>query len=278
MLNEFKKEGHNLPESFIKQKRGKGKKKEIAVSLTQMDIETIQKLPDYESKIDIYWDFKPENFNLKEECFTQEDDKKRINYHLHHLSFAIFKAQKELKSGGRHRSKYFEEIKKDIERKNHSYGFLKNFFKKLHDGEFAPLNSGSLTFLIGNLSNLELKPLRKYFNQKDYRTGDRWEEVNLEKIFDRWIRKEWRVDTEKDRDKAVGKKGDYEELKRHWASRSGSVVDFWLINDPFYTIPPYQNNNNRRPPRCQSLILNPSFLNNKLPGMEGMAQLFARTR
>ena len=46
-------------------------------------------------------------------------------------------------------------------------------------------------------------------------------------------------------------------MEKNW---SGTVVDFWLDIDPNRTIPPYQDNNNRRPPRCQSLIISPAFL------------------
>ena len=43
------------------------------------------------------------------------------------------------------------------------------------------------------------------------------------------------------------------------------IVNFLLQLDPCRTIPPYQDNNNRKPPKCQSLILNPQFLDVHYP-------------
>ena len=54
-------------------------------------------------------------------------------------------------------------------------------------------------------------------------------------------------------------------LKKRWTKHSGGIVDFWMTEAPISTIPPYQDNNNRRPPRCQSLILHAGFLDQKYP-------------
>ena len=184
--------------------------------------------------------------------------------HLHHLTFAIKKTLDELESGSRHRSKYFAEIKSVLENQNHTHNYLKNFCGDLHSKKYKPLNAHKLTHLIGHLSNFELKPLRKYFNNEKHKNDDYWDEAFLSKLFDRWILREWRVNPEKDKDKAKGKSGDYEKLKKKWkdykADKPKTVIDFWLSTCPLLTIPPYQDNNNRRPPRCQSLILNPMFL------------------
>ena len=63
--------------------------------------------------------------------------------------------------------------------------------------------------------------------------------------------------------------GDYGILKTTWqkyysnkkdSKNKDDIVQFFLKTDPFLTIPPYQDNKNRKPPRCQSLILNPEYL------------------
>ena len=228
---------------------------------------------------DKVWDFMASSFDLEKklenaefdppdelEKSTSKSDKKWLKTHLHHLAFALSKTLNELESGGRHRSKYFEEVRGVLENETHTHRYLKTFCRELQSGNYKPFNSEplnveKLTDLIGHLSNLELKPLRKYFNDTRHKKGDYWDEERIKEIFNNWILKQWRVG-EKDKDKVEGKRGDYKELCKDWEDHKGkgTVVDFWLGTDPFRTIPPYQDNNNRRPPRCQSLILNSTFL------------------
>ena len=239
--------------------------------ITQIPPENKQRYKKLKSDI---WNFKPASFTLDK--FENIKEGEKIKTHLHHLAFALYKIKTELEEGGRHRKKYFEEVKQILEEKEHNHNYLKTFCKKLHDGKFAPLNVESLANLIGHLSNLELKPLRKYFNDKKDKKDDCWSEDRLNRIFERWILKEWRVNLKKDKNKnknknkkkAKGEEQDYEKLKEDWENDQGSVINFFLKNNPIYTIPPYQDNNNRRPPRCQSLILNISFLNEKYPKLE----------
>ena len=168
--------------------------------------------------------------------------------------------------------------------------YLDRFCRKLQKDELKNENViikvNDLHKLICHLSNLELKPLRKYFNNKGHKTVDYWDESRLAEKFENWILREWRVNFQKDKKKAEGKVGDYKKLKCKWAElglkdnlsqknkkrwrtlkdqwatkHKGKLIDFWLKTDPFYTIPPYQDSNNRRPPKCQSLILNTEYLN-----------------
>ena len=228
-----------------------------------------------ELKNDI-WKFTSETFSLEKEIdkgnfnLPNDNNKEYLNYqrtHLNHLAFAIDKINNELKSGGRHRSKYFEEVKNVLECKNHTHEYLKRFCKQVQNLKKKDINV-DICKLICHLSNFELKPFRKYFNDIKHRTNDYWDETRLTKIFERWILKEWRINLEKDRDKSKGKKGDYNKLKEQWnqtVKDKTGLISFWLKTDPFLTIPPYQDNNNRRPPRCQSLILNCDFLDRQYP-------------
>ena len=236
------------------------------------------------------WNFKAENFKLEDKDFTPPEPpdenstrKEREGYeravlawkqlHLQHLTFALQKTLNELQSGGRHRRKYFQEVKTVLKNQNHTHGYLKEFCGKLQSG-IKPQNSASsltddsLANLISHLSNLELKPLRKYFNDEKHKEDDYWDELRLNKIFNRWIISEWRINPEKDKQKLEGTRGDYKKLCKYWEEHNGSIVDFLLTTDPFFTIPPYQDNNNRRPPRCQSLVLNPTFLDNCYPAWQ----------
>ena len=246
----------------------------LILYLDQIELETVTTILDsipiteYESERkelnSSIWKFEAEKFELEKADF----DKHFVRSHIHHFAFALYKINDELTSGVRYRGKYFEEIDHVLKRENHTHRYLAEFCNKLQAGEFKPrnrtcLNIEKLSRLIGHLSNLELKPLRKYFDDVQHKNGDVWDGERLSELFGRWILKDWRVDKAKDLDKAEGEKGDYRRLRYRWKSHGSGVVDFWLQEDPYLTIPPYQNNNNRRPPRCQSLILNPDFLDTK---------------
>ena len=211
----------------------------------------------------------PLNVNKKEKVDFEEAKFDWKKLHLQHLAYALHKTLNELESGARHRSKYFNEVEKVLDNENHTYSYLENFRGKLQPCGYQGLDKEKLARLIGHLSNLELKPLRKYFNDKEHQKSDYWNEVLLSDIFECWILKEWRVNLEKDKNKAPVESGDYKKLRKDWyeykKTNPNTVVDFWLKTDPLLTIPPYQDNNNRRPPKCQSLILNPTFLDNKYP-------------
>ena len=218
------------------------------------------------------WYFNPEK-SLSDKAVLSETDKgytveKCRRSHLHHLAFSLYTIYQEFKSGARHRSKYFEEIENVLSSDSHTHKYLLTFCSKLQNGEFKSrneiqINPNSLAKLICHLSNLELKPLRKYFNDTRHRNKDYWDKDRLTMIFNRWILREWRVDVRKDKDKDKNGRGDYEALREKWTKRKVDVISFWLQTDPFFTIPPYQDANNRRPPKCQSLILNPQYLDKK---------------
>ncbi len=228
------------------------------------------------------WNFDAEKFKLEKASFDPietSNNSNRVNKrilqarknwlrtHIHHFAFALHTVIQELSTGARHRSKYFQEIKDTLECVNHQHGYLNSFCTRLHSGEFRIQNGTSLTpqslaNLIGHLSNLELKPLRKYFNEKRHKQGDYWDRSRLKDQFEHWILREWRVNPEKDLDKAPGAEYDYQKLRSICKAHQGSVVEFWLEQSPLFTIPPYQDKNNRRPPKCQSLVLNTEFLDN----------------
>lgn len=236
--------------------------------------EMVQKFPE---NLDV-WDFNLTNFDLEknEEKLEDENGKDYIKTHIHHFAFAVYNIKKELDSGSRHRSKYFEEVAEVLRATNHTEPYLKQFCEDLHSGNYTGLNVETLTNLLGNISNLELKPLRKYFNDINHAKGDYWNEQRFAEYYCRWILGEWRVGT-KDKDKLAGGKYNYKELCTHIKTKVGTIQDIknnqakgsvieCLINlEPCKTIPPYQDNNNRKPPKCQSLILNPAFLDNAYP-------------
>ena len=194
---------------------------------------------------------------------------------------------KSLLSGARHRYEYFNEIRdalnasRETREKTTYPKYLSSFCVNLQNGAYKGLDPEKLSRLIGHLSNMELKPLRKYFKDSSYVEGDKWSALKLQYLFGKWILREWRVG-EKDKDKQAGAKSDYVKLKEMWRpyilkTRSYRALkghldilfsdgfNFFLNKDPVYTVPPYQDNNNRRPPKCQSLILSTSYLNTRYP-------------
>lgn len=272
--------------------RYSGREKEIKNSLSAQEKNWNFDIASF--KLEDTQDEKKKKKHFYENDKDDKDARPNIKVHLQHLAFALHRIHEELESGGRHRSKYFEEVESVLIANDHRHSYLKNFYKQLCDGKFAPLNEEvpineevqinkkasttrkKITNLIGHISNLELKPLRKYFNNIDHKAGDLWQEERIAHLFERWILREWRVDKEnKDKLKQEGKPGDYKKLKKLWKDfkeknnnkekNNKQVVNFWLETDPNLTIPPYQDNNNRRPPKCQSLILNPQYLTDKYP-------------
>lgn len=243
-------------------------------SLSNDQLETLRKnlpavdLNEYKNSI---WNFNISNFNLDNEKLIEKLEAGDISAHLHHLGYALQNIKKELDEGSRHRSKYFEEVASVLLEQNHKEEYLRSFCQNLHAGKYINLNVKKLVNLIGNLSNLELKPLRKYFNDKAHTQADYWDEQKFAQTYCRWILGEWRVGS-KDKDKKDGAKYSYKklcnDLKREVGTTQnikGSIIEFLTELDPCRTIPPYQDNNNRKPPKCQSLILNPKFLDTKYP-------------
>ncbi len=170
----------------------------------------------------------------------------------------------------RHRRCYFEEIKKILTTTNYPHRYLKHFCQKLHTGKFKGLDEKKLANLIGHLNNLELKPLRWYFNDKRHSQGDYWDKNRLQEIFIHWVINTWRIDKQKDnqhdnqKEKKTNGEYNYRKLKNNLQHQE-DIIEFFLTTDPKRAIPPYQDNNNRHPPRCQSLLLNRKFLDDHYP-------------
>ena len=226
-------------------------------------------VPDYTAKTKVrknsLWDFDESSCNIDKLNLSDPDKKEYDKSHIHHLAYALYTVHDELESGGRHRKKYFDEVREVLSCKDHTHGYLKRFCSSLQGGKYSGTSPKTLTNLIGHISNLELKPLRKYFNDKAHCGGDFWDEARLRGCFKRWLLWEWRANPDTNREKQPGKPQDYLALKKRWTKHSGGIVDFWMTEAPISTIPPYQDNNNRRPPRCQSLILHSGFLDKKYP-------------
>jgi hypothetical protein len=82
-------------------------------------------------------------------------------------------------SGGhKHRKEYLANISADI------HAFWDTTLSPLKD---TPLDSAQFSNLVGHISNIQLRCLRKYFNDKAWTTGDRWDEAKLADTFTRYV-------------------------------------------------------------------------------------------
>lgn len=270
---------------------------DLTKDIIQINYQQIQKkLPDFEKQIEgvkqqqkennqSIWNF---NFSKFESNPRNEKGLKecRAQTHLHHFCYAVYKINNEIISGGRHRSKFFDEIKEDLNKFNtddflndKDLGFkiksgketkekaknpqyLKDFILAINEN--TKLDTDKLYQLVCHISNFELKPLRAYFNNKN---GDKLDRKNLSKIASRWFVKHWIVTLSKDKQKKVE---NYKKLKQKWTEHNdkNNIIDFWLNIDPNLTVPPYQAMLNRRPPKCQSLLLDIGYLNTHYPNWQ----------
>lgn len=210
---------------------------------------------------EIWSNIKIDSFSLEKINFDKDVDV------VEHFFYALSQINSEIINGSRHRSRYFKEIKEILNNKNHTHNYLKNFVKIASHNNL--INNNKLFNLIGNISNLELKPLRKYFNDKNHQEFYYWDITRFKKFYLNWILQEWRVG-EKDKDKnnndsKYSYKELFDEIKSLQDNGGFNIISYLQFKDPNWTIPPYQDNNNRKPPKCQSLLLNINYLDKKYP-------------
>ena len=222
------------------------------------------------------WNFNIDTFDVNHDKNITKLEQGHCRTHLHHLAFSLNNIHNELLTGSRHRNQYFIEIKRVLEKNDHKEGYLNRFVQDLNNHKYMNVNANMLLNLIGNLSNMELKPLRKYFNDVKHAINDYWDENRFAEIYCRWILGEWRVGA-KDKDKQPQAKYCYKTLCNNLKLKvgttqdiiqktsKGSIITFLINLHPAHTVPPYQDNNNRNTPKCQSLILNPKFLDKAYP-------------
>ena len=262
------------PINFLNYLNQKEKDSLILKQFSKLSFETEQK----KAKASI-WNFKYDTFDLtkEEENETFNSESKGIKTHLQHFYYAIYKVHDEKESGALHRSKFFEDIAKSLNTNKQNqqklkHQYFKNFLQAID--KHPQLDRDKIYKLICHISNFELRPLRTYFNNKSYKDGkDVLDIKKLKSVFNIWILKHWRVTESKDGRKKVIQ---YKDLKTKWKSHKNNVIDFWLKTDPILTIPPYQSMTNRRPPLCQTLILNGNYLNKYYPNWEKWLNLLKK--
>lgn len=169
----------------------------------------------------------------------------------------ILALKKSLKDGHRPRSDYFENIQADLKARSAE---LK---KVLSTGG---LSVAGLANTIANISNLQLRVLRKYFNDPTMKSGDTWQPDKLRQLVRKWLRG-WH--TKADTPESENRREALATLKN-----SSDILQFFREFDPQKTIPPYEDQNNRRPPRCQNVFLDTLKLDKEFPGWDQLAEKF----
>lgn len=149
--------------------------------------------------------------------------------------------------GHKPRTKYFEDIKHALKNENEVGQIL----------EDAKIDQDKFLNVICNVSNLQLKVLRKYFNDETFKLGDKWKPEKLDRILNRYIRSV-HVNSEEERKNLTS-------FKSALIKSEGNVLKFLEMTSPDVTIPPFEDQNNRKPQKCQSLLLNVELLNKQFP-------------
>lgn len=158
--------------------------------------------------------------------------------------------------GNKHRKQYLSDIKADINKDSRLADIVKSF-----DG------NEKLFKCVGNISNLQLRALRWYFNDINMKGNPKWIPERFKKV---WARayKYFHYPKE-DQQKA-------RELIKN-LEISNDVTSLLCSIDPLDTIPPYEDQNNRNPPTDLTLLLSPKALDKKYANVwEKWAEKFAK--
>tara|TARA_B100001063_G_scaffold55641_1_gene49582 strand:+ start:816 stop:4814 length:3999 start_codon:yes stop_codon:yes gene_type:complete len=217
------------------------------------DLKGLSSREDFENKISEFEDLENlEDFieNINEKVDFECKKKKAEFYKNYQDSFSNFIKKdlqnikklfssilNEIQIGSKPRKKYFDEIKDEIEK---DFDFIENFSKV----EFFNI--------ISNISNLQLRVLRKYFNNK-------YDDVLDTKKLDIKIRayfKAFHYKSEKERTQRVEL---FEVL-----NKEKDILNFLKNTNPMLTIPPYEDMNNRNTYKCNSMLIKPSLITKDL--------------
>jgi len=232
---------------------------EVLEFLRQLANEDQQKALQTWKKI---YEFK--NYAKKEKEFQKEnqdyDSKTLKNFSktLKNITGALIKAVVE--QGNKHRKVYLEEICFDIKNSQD----LKDLLTKAKN----PITTKEFFHILGHISNLQLRILRKYFNDPNMANGkDYWDPERLKKFFIRYLQA-WHVkkETEEQRN----------QLKLLDELKNKSILQVFIDNSPTTSIPPYEDQNNRHIPTCQNLLLSAKKLDEKYEGWREIVKKLAK--
>ena len=199
------------------------------------DVDCVQQLNDFQELSSSDAKLKE---TLKEMGIDNKEEVKTYQLALKLMKEDALNVEQQISFGHKHRKAYLEDILKDIGHDSRLNSIIECFgsIEKFHH-------------LIGNISNLQLRALRWYFNDPKMK-DDLYDTKRLQEV---WIRaykffhypKESRAD-------ALKLISTLEE--------SDDFLKTLQTLDPVQSIPPYEDQNNRRPPLDQTLWLSPKAL------------------
>jgi len=213
--------------------------REIANKDKETALETWKRIYDYNE-----YDKKEREFLSKNEDYKKQDIK-NFSRTLRNVTNALIKA---VEQGNKHRKVYLKEIQADI----NSSQELKDLLKKAQKS----ITTQNFFHILGHISNMQLRVLRKYFNDPDMGKEDYWDPERLKRFFIRYLLG-WHAKRGEEKNnqtlllKALGEK---------------SILQVFIENDPSTSIPPYEDQNNRQIPTCQSLLLSAQKLDTEFSG------------
>ncbi len=176
------------------------------------------------------FDFDKEKQDIESLNFDKESvkDKSIITKDLKLLKEFLSGIQKEIATGAKPRKQYLKEIKEEIEKQ---FDFIQNFTKD----EFFNI--------VGNISNLQLRILRKFFNKNSTKNSQL-------QVLKRYFVAFHYKDEAKSRRKKL-----FVELNKH-----NDILSFFKTCDPELTSPPYEDMNNRDTYKCNSMLIKPELI------------------
>lgn len=146
--------------------------------------------------------------------------------------------------GHKYRSKYLSYILQDMKRDSRITRLSEAFG-----------STDNLWRIIGNISNLQERAVRWYFNDAKFEQGQ--EQLDASKLRNVLIRA-LKYLRSNDKEWSASQKQIIQSLES-----SDNELDVLAGLDPDRTIPPYEDQNNRRPPEDQTLYLNPKALSSE---------------
>lgn len=194
-----------------------------------------------------------------DEDFKPQDVVRRIRA----VRSLLDRAAKTATAGHRHRTEYLQDIHRDLT--EHESG--QRLCTELR------ISADELAGLIGHIGNWPLKALRGYFHDPTKAVNHRLDPRRFHSAWTRWIGS-WTLAGESGerRQQRAAARRRWRQLLLQTSPTDRDALWRLLTREPAEeTIPPYESQGNRRPPVCQSLVLDPDALDDIAPAWQTWA-------
>lgn len=176
--------------------------------------------------------------------------------------------KKDLSSGAKSRRVYIENIHHDLLKFSSSPD--KHLRKLYHALKAAPTIDGTPFFdvfhsVLCHVNNFDLKLLNRILSKVNESSPADVVESVLAQEISQWIIKKWALSKSNGAKRIEEIKALQSKLKAFCNANPNKIIKFLIDTSAVETIPPYEANTNKRPPECQTLILNHEYLNQQYP-------------